>query len=112
MEDGEPIKMYINTCVDVDTGFSHTMEPNYSRPRFHDKLARKTDGISIIYIDSLVEDIRTRVVERLRGNSMELHQLNEDELLVYAPTIRGFSFQENYLSELDNAHSRVFYPNL
>ncbi|KAJ5793406.1 uncharacterized protein N7503_009384 [Penicillium pulvis] len=81
IEDGEPIKIYINTYVGVNTGFFYIIKLNYSQPRFHDKLARKTDGISIIDIDSLVDDIRIRVVERLRGNSIELHQLNEDELL-------------------------------
>ena len=112
MKDGEPMKMNINSCVGVDAAFFNAMQPNYSRPRVHDKLAPKTDGIAIIDLGSLFDDDRTRDMEKLRGNSTELHQLSEDELLICSPTVRGFSFQEKLFSESDDAHGRAFYPDL
>lgn len=112
MKDGEPIKMNINSCVGVHAAFFKVMQPNYSRPRVHDRLAPRTDGISIIDLDSLLSDDRIRDVEKLRSNSTELHQLSEDELLICSPTVHGFSFQEKLFSESDNSHGRAFSPNL
>ncbi|KAJ5537503.1 hypothetical protein N7494_006982 [Penicillium frequentans] len=99
MEDGEPIKMNIDSCVGVHATFFKAMQPNYSRPRVHDRLAPKTYGISIIDWDSLRSDDRIRDVEKLRSNSTELHQLSEDELLICSPTVHGFSFQEKLFME-------------
>ncbi|KAJ5654994.1 ATPaseAAA-typecore [Penicillium lividum] len=99
MKDGEPIKMNINSCVGVDATFFTAMQPNYSRPRVHDKLVPKSDGTSIIDFSSLFDDDRTRSLEKLRGNSTELRHMSEDELLICSPTVRGFSFQEKCFME-------------
>lgn len=112
MKDGEPIKMNINSCIGVDAAFFTAMQPNYSRPRVHDKLAPKSDGTSIIDLSSLFDDDRTRNLEKLRGNSTELRHMSEDELLICSPTVRGFSFQEKYFSKLDDTYDRALYPDL
>lgn len=99
MKDGEPIKMNVNSCVTVDAAFFNVMQPNYSRPRVHDKWAQKSDSITIFSIDTLFDDDRTRNMEKLKSSSMELHRMSEEDLLICSPTVRGFSFKEKMFSE-------------
>ncbi|KAJ5655018.1 ATPaseAAA-typecore [Penicillium lividum] len=105
-KDGEPIKMNINSCVAVDAAFFNVMQPNYSRPRVHDKLAPKTDVITVMDINSLIEDGRTMNMEKLKGNNMELCQMSDDDLMICSPTVRGFSFQERMFMEFAVADLR------
>ncbi|KAJ6027953.1 hypothetical protein N7540_003529 [Penicillium herquei] len=99
MKDGKPIRMNINSCVGIDTVFFKEMQPNYSRPRVHDKFSPKADGIAIISFDRLFDDELTRDMEKLKENGIQPHEMSDEDLLICSPTVYGFSFQEKLFME-------------
>ncbi|KAJ5291520.1 hypothetical protein N7478_000771 [Penicillium angulare] len=109
MKDGEPIKMNINSCVGVHAAFFNNMQPNYSRPRVHDRLAPKTNGFQII---SLSDEDRMRDMEKVRSNDTDLDQMSEEEFLICSPTVCGFSFQEKLFMEfaVDDLSDMRWFP--
>ncbi|PVH68430.1 P-loop containing nucleoside triphosphate hydrolase protein [Cadophora sp. DSE1049] len=79
MEDGDPVRVSVDSRVMVDANFFWKMNPNYTRPRANLAGTR------------WVSPPRSGQV---KCDDIELFELKEDELLICCATVPGFSLDE------------------
>jgi hypothetical protein len=79
MEDGDLVRVSVDSRVMVDADFFWKMNPNYTRPRAN--LAGTRWALSPGF-------------DRVKCDDIELFELKEDELLICCPTVLGFSLDE------------------
>jgi hypothetical protein len=83
MDDGDPVRLSVDSRVMIDPDFFWKMNPNYSRPRTDLDVTRPSQpppGWS------------SRTV--VKSNGVEPAELTEKDLLICCPTVLGFSFGE------------------
>ena len=93
MDDGDPIRLTVDSRVMVDPDFFWKMNPNYSRPRTDLDVTRPNKSGQPPppgYGPS------NRVV---KSDGIEPAELTEDDLLICCPTVLGFSFGEKQWGE-------------
>lgn len=85
MEDGRPFQVSVDSRVMIDAKFFHKINPNYTRPRV---VGSKNAKSNIFSFDG---DDSTAHAEGVTSNGKKWSELEEDELLIYCPTVPGFS---------------------
>ena len=69
MEEGEPIKVSINSRVMLDTAFFRKMNPNYARPQPEELVKKRTEGDE--YLDMYSESSKKRTLDHIKDNGIE-----------------------------------------
>jgi hypothetical protein len=85
MEDGDPVRVSVDSRVMVDADFFWKMNPNYTRPRANLAGTRWASPPGS---------------DRVKCDDIELSELKEDELLICCPTVLGFSLDEKLWGEI------------
>jgi hypothetical protein len=88
MDEGDPVRLSVDSRVIIDPDFFWKMNPNYSRPR--------TD-LDVTRPNQPPPGWSTRTV--VKSNGIEPAELTEDDLLICCPTVLGFSFGEKIWGE-------------
>ncbi|PMD21103.1 P-loop containing nucleoside triphosphate hydrolase protein [Hyaloscypha hepaticicola] len=88
MDEGDPVRLSVDSRVIIDPDFFWKMNPNYSRPR--------TD-LDVTRPNQLPPGWSSCTV--VKSNGIEPAELTEDDLLICCPTVLGFSFGEKIWAE-------------
>ncbi|KAL5322937.1 hypothetical protein ACEPPN_010917 [Leptodophora sp. 'Broadleaf-Isolate-01'] len=90
MYEGDPVTVSVDSRVMVDADFFWKMNPNYSRPRadLAGNRIRNASGGTPLPLPRPVQ-----------SEDVEPAELREDDLLIYCPTVLGFSFGEKLWAE-------------
>jgi hypothetical protein len=89
MEDGDPVRVSVDSRVMVDADFFWKMNPNYTRPRANLAGTRWASPPGS---------------NQVKCDEVELSELKEDELLICCPTVPGFSLDEKLWGEFSDLY--------
>ena len=87
-EDDRPFQISIDSRIMVDAAFFRKMNPNYSRPCIIEPA--KQDSLDSILFGG--NDNSTNKTDKIISSGKEPTELEEHELIIYCPTVPGFSF--------------------
>lgn len=72
----------------MDAAFFRIINPNYARPKVD-----KEDDVGLIPLLNLLYPTQP-LPKRVRSTGLEPNNLTKDNLLIYSPTVPGFSLSE------------------
>ena len=85
MEDGAPVKVFIDSRIMIDAKFFKKMNPNYSRPTV----------IECFDVWGFADDPAfVKIVPPATSDSIKRTYLSHDDLLICCPTVPGFSLED------------------
>lgn len=101
MYEGDPVTVSVDSRVMVDADFFWKMNPNYSRPRadLAGNRIRNASGGTPLPLPRPVQ-----------SEDVEPAELREDDLLIYCPTVLGFSFGEKLWGRFCLNYSNINIP--
>jgi len=86
MDDGDPVRVSVDSRVMTDADFFWKMNPNYSRPR--------ADLAATVWDRHRLPPGYEPPRDQVKSDDVEPVELKEGDLLICCPTVPGFSFGE------------------
>jgi hypothetical protein len=102
MDDGDAVRLSVDSRVVIDPDFFWKMNPNYSRPRTDLDVMRPNRS-------GQPPPPGYPPPGQLKSDGVEPAELTEDDLLICCPTVLGFSFGEKQWGESVFLHHAVGY---
>jgi hypothetical protein len=103
MDDGDPIRLSVDSRVMIDPDFFWKMNPNYSRPRTDLDVTRPNrSGQPPLPGYTPPQHV-------VKSDGVEAAELTDDDLLICCPTVLGFSFGEKQWGESISCITPVGY---
>ncbi len=96
MEEGEPVKVSVDSRIMLDAAFFRKMNPNYARPQPGELVKKRTEDDG--YLEMYSEPSKKRTLDQIKDNGVEPTQIEENKLLICCPTIPGFGLGDKLWS--------------
>ena len=88
MNDGEAVRVSVDSRAMLDAAFFRKMNPNYTRPQPYELVKKKTDDdVFELFSDSSSE----RNLDQIKDSGVKLTKIKDNDLLICCPTVPGFS---------------------
>ena len=94
IQKGRPVKVYVKSRIMIDASSFKQIQPNYDSPKINEASYRESDNSLLFSWDFAAQTANSSKNDSkvVKSNELLIHaEMSEEELLLCAPTVLGFS---------------------
>jgi hypothetical protein len=90
--DGNVVKLAVNSRIMVDAAFFRKINPNYSRPRVSEVEDTKSENYGYFDLFEIISD--APISRQIKNTDLDPTEMGDRDLLICCPTAPGFSLED------------------